>query len=110
MLGWPIWLSPMEAEGGHRLALAKRGGGDGAHQHQLARRFGERLEQLEAEFALVVTVRMELVRRDGEALGQRVNGETGDWREISISLSISTSLACQVKYAAQSSGINRVIQ
>ena len=69
-----------------------------------------RLEQLEAEFALVVTVRMELVRRDGEALGQRVNGETGDWREISISLSISTSLACQVKYAAQSSGINRVIQ
>ncbi len=66
-----------EAQGGHRLALAKRGGGDGAHQHQLARRFGERLEQVEAEFALVVAVWAQLVRRDGEALGQRVNGETG---------------------------------
>ena len=37
-------------------------------------------------------------------------GRRGDWREISISLSISTSLACQVKYAAKSRGINRVIQ
>ncbi len=29
-----------EAQRGHRLALAERGGGDGAHQHQLAALFG----------------------------------------------------------------------
>ena len=36
-------------------------------------------------------------------------GRRGLAGEIPISLSISTSLACQVKYAAKSRGINRVI-
>ncbi|MNS88963.1 hypothetical protein D3C72_1229570 [compost metagenome] len=66
-----------KAEGGDRLALAEGGRGDGAHQHQLASLFGLRLEQVETEFALVVALGAELVGRDGEAFGQRVNGETG---------------------------------
>ncbi len=86
-----------EAKGGHSLPFAERGGGDGAHQYQLAALFGLRLEQVEAELAFVVAMGAEQVLGDSEAFGQRVNGETGDWREISISLSISTSLAYRGK-------------
>ena len=66
-----------EAEGGDRLALAKGGGGDGAHQHQLTCPSGPGLEQLETEFALVVALGAELVGLDGEAFGQCLDGETG---------------------------------
>ncbi|MNQ69186.1 hypothetical protein D3C85_837680 [compost metagenome] len=69
-----------EAQGGDRLALAERGRGDGAHQHQLARpfgRFGGLLEQRETQLALVVAIGVEQMGRDGEALGQLLDRKTG---------------------------------
>ena len=68
------------------------------------------MEQREVEFALVTAVGWRWAAAMASCAATSAMGRAGDWREISISLSISTSLACQVKDAAKSRGINRVIQ
>ena len=60
-----------------RLALAERGGGDGAHQHQLAALLRGLLEQRQAEFALVMATGAEQGGRDAKAPGQFADVQAG---------------------------------